>query len=119
MSSTSSTYFKQDTYFDLLGFKPAGRVFPDMRDRLAPDTNFYLRSTHGMLLIKASTEDTLKVTVSAFLERYGPTYWGIDNRDHLQEPDISKGFLCPRDAQREDSRWLSTTSFLIMTLLIP
>ena len=85
-----------------------------MRNRLATDMNLYL-----MFLNKASTEDTSKVTVSAFLAKYGPTYWGIDKRDHLQEPDISKGFLCPRDAQREDSRWLSTTSFPIMTLLIP
>ena len=119
ISSTSSLYFKQENFFDLLGFKPAGKVFPDMRDRLASDTNLYLKSMHDMFRNKASIEDTLKVVVSAFLEKYGRTYWGIDNRDHLQEPDISKGFLCPRDAQREDSRWLSTTSFPIMTLLIP
>ena len=119
MSSTSSASFTQENYFDLLGFKPAGSGFPDMRDRLASDTNLCLRSTHDTFLNKVLTKDTLKVAVSAFLEKYGRIYWGIDNRDHLQEPDISKGFLYPRDAQREDSRWLFTTSFPIMTLLIP
>ena len=90
-----------------------------MRDCLATDMNLYVKSKHDMFLDKASTEDALKVAVSEFLAEYGPKYWGVDKRDHLQEPDIYKGFLCPRDAQREDSRWSSTTSFPIMTLLIP
>ena len=75
-----------------------------MRDHLATDMNLYVKSTHDMFLDRASTEDTLKVVVLEFLAIYGPKYWGIDKRDHLQEPDISKGFLCPRDAQRENSR---------------
>ena len=75
-----------------------------MRNRLATDLSLYVRSTHDRFLNKASTEDTLKVAVSDFLAKYGPIYWGINKRDHLQEPDIYKGFLCPRDAQREDSR---------------
>ena len=110
--------FNEGNYFDLLGFNPAGGD-SDMRDRLATDMRLYLRSMHDMSLNKASTEDTSKVAVSEFLAKHGPTYWGVDKRDHLQEPNISKGFLCPRDAQRENSRWLSTTSFPIMTLLIP
>ena len=55
-----------------------------MHDRLATDMNLYVRSTHDVFLNKASTEDTLKVDVSAFLAKYGPTYWGVDKRDHLQ-----------------------------------
>ena len=90
-----------------------------MRDSLATDMNSYVRSSHHMFLNEASTTDTLKVAVSEFLAQYGPIYWGVDNRDHLHEPDILKGFLCPRNAQREDSRWLSTTSFPIITLLKP
>lgn len=75
-----------------------------MRDCLATDMNIFVRSTHHIFLNKASTKDLLKVAVLEFLAQYGPKYWGVDKRDHLCEPDILRGFLYPRDAQREDSR---------------
>lgn len=64
----------------------------------------YVRSSNHMFFNNTSVEDPFKVAVSEFLARHGPTYWGVDKRDQLLEPDIFKGFLCPRDAQREYSR---------------
>ena len=55
------------------------------------------------VLNRRADPKAFKILVSGFLAQYGPKYWGDSKRDHLQEPDTLKGFLCPRDAQREGS----------------
>lgn len=47
-----------------------------------------------------------KVMVSEFLVGHGEEYWGLSNREHLAEPDVSKGFFYPRDANRGGSRFV-------------
>ena len=56
--------------------------------------------------------------VSEFLAEYGPIYWGNSRRDHLEEPNVLKGFLCPRDTTRANSRWVCTMLLLITLTFI-
>ena len=42
--------------------------------------------------------------VSNFLASEGEKFWGLSDRSHLEEKDATKGFLCPRDAIRQNSR---------------
>lgn len=51
-------------------------------------------------------EAAFNVMVSEFFERHGADYWGPFDREHLAEPDVSKGFLYPRDAYREGSQYV-------------
>ena len=56
----------------------------------------YLRPTDN--------EAAFSVMVDEFLVQHGEHYWGVHDRDHLEEEDISKGYLYPRDAHRSVSR---------------
>ena len=90
-------------FLDLLGFKPA-YASEQMRKDFIADMKTHLSSPSHKFLTRDANSEALKTIVSEFLAEYGPTYWGDSKRDHLQESDANKGFLCPRDAQREGSR---------------
>ena len=64
-------------------------------------------STYLKYLRKSDNISAFKIMISEFLAEYGSTYWGKYKRSHLKEPDISKGFLYPRDAERKDSRYVT------------
>lgn len=68
----------------------------DMDDHVQPLSHKFLN--------RAANREAFKIMVAEFLAEHGPTYWGTSKRDHLEEPNILKGFLCPRDALRADSR---------------
>ena len=55
-------------------------------------------------LRQADDESAFRTMVSDFLNTHGTKFWGPLDRAHLDEKDAMKGFLCPRDAVRPDSR---------------
>ena len=75
-----------------------------MRQALVDNMDGHVQHTSHRFLLKIENPQALKVVVLEFLAEYGPVYWGNSERDHLKEPNILKGFLCPRDATRPDSR---------------
>ena len=56
--------------------------------------------------------------VREFLNLRGHRYWSASNRRHLQQPDILKGFLYPRDTERAQSRYIITVCPKRQLLLI-
>lgn len=75
-----------------------------MRTAFIADVKHHVNSPSHRFLTRDAYPEAFKTVMSEFLAEYGPTYWGDSKRDHLQESDALKGFLCPRDAQREGSR---------------
>lgn len=75
-----------------------------MRTAFSCDMKAHLDSPSHKFLTRAANPEAFKIVISEFLAEYGPIYWGDSMRDHLQESDSLKGFLCPRDAQRVPSR---------------
>ena len=69
-------------------------------------------------LLRIANPEAMRIVVLEFLAEYGPLYWGDSKRNHLEEPNILKGFLCPRDATRPNSRWVYTMLFLITLTFI-
>ena len=76
-----------------------------MRASFIGDMNHHVKHKSHKFLLKTENPAASKTIISEFLKKYGRIYWGNNKREHLEEPDISKGFLCPRDATRGDSRW--------------
>lgn len=93
------------TYFTQLGFSSPA-VALAVRDELIRDVRAHVDTSNYKYLRKEDNRNAFKTMVSEFLNEYGTTYWGISRRDHLVCQDVRKGFLCPRDAQREGSRYL-------------
>lgn len=89
-------------FFDLLGFKPAS-ASERMRTAFTVDMANHVQHSSYQVLNRAANPEAFAILVSEFLAEYGPTYWGDSEREHLQEPDTLKGFLCPRDALRAGS----------------
>ena len=80
--------------------------------------NHHVRHIGHKFLNRMANPEAFKIIVSEFLAEYGPVYWGNSKRDHLEEPNILKGFLCPRDAIRANSKWVYTMLFLITLTFI-
>ncbi|KAF6225328.1 hypothetical protein HO173_012813 [Letharia columbiana] len=93
-------------FFDKIGFKPE-HSSEQMRTAFIIDMETQLNSHSHNFLRKVTDPKAFTIAVSEFLVECGPTYWGDSKRDHLQEPDTLKGFLCPRDAQREGSKLIA------------
>jgi hypothetical protein len=95
-----------DTYLDMLGIKNVHVRDPPMkkiRDEIQQDIGAFLWCPLMQYLRSKDNESAFKVLVQAFLEEFGPVWWGEASRVHLVEEDPSEGFLYPRDAEREDS----------------
>lgn len=92
-----------DYYFELLGFK-LGTATTQICTSFNEDMSAHVKPPSHKFLTSEANQEALKIIVLEFLAEYGPTYWGVGNRGHLQEPDAHKGFLCPRDAERPRSR---------------
>lgn len=75
-----------------------------MRDKFIANMNDHVQDLSHKFLTKAANPEAFKILVARFLAKYGPIYWGNSERDHLEEQDIHRGFLCPRDTLRADSR---------------
>ena len=102
---TSIKSASHNHFLDQLGFKPAS-TSEQMRRAFVADMTNYVQGQplSHKFLIRAANPEAFKVVVAGFLAEYGPVYWGSSSRDHLEEPDTLKGFLCPRDALRARSR---------------
>ena len=76
--------------------------------RHAFDVNMHDHVQHKShrFLRRMANPKAFEIIVSEFLAEYGAVFWGESKRDHLEEPNILKGFLCPRDATRANSRWV-------------
>ena len=83
-------------FFDMLGFKSI-QASGHMRAAFMANMGNHLSSPSHRFFNRRADPEAFKIVVLDFLTQYGPTYWGDSKRDHLKEPDILKGFLCPRD----------------------
>lgn len=68
-----------------------------MRAAFIVDMGSHLSSPSHRFINRRADPEAFKIVVSDFLTQYGPAYWGASKRDHLEEPNTLKGFLCPRD----------------------
>ena len=93
----------QGHFFNKLGFKSMDATEEVRRTFTTDMANHVQHSSHKFLLRSANPK-AFETVVSEFLAEYGPVYWGTSMRDHLEQPDILKGFLCPRDSLRTNSR---------------
>ena len=96
-------YTRKADFFKMLGFKQ-GDASETMRIAFYADMEAHVQFPSHRFLNKEMNPEAFGTMMSEFLTEYGPKYWGDRKRDHLEEPDTLKGFMCPRDAQREDSR---------------
>ena len=113
-SSTSSS-FKH--FFEKLGFRTDDQT-QKIRDTFIANMDNHVQHRNHRFLLKAKNPRAYKVIVSEFLAEYGSVYWGSSERDHLEEPNPLKGFLCPRDATRAKSRYAYIMLFLITLTFI-
>lgn len=90
-------------FFDKIGFKSAD-ASAQMRIAFIADMTTHFKSRSHKNLTRTKDPKAFKIVVSEFLAEFGSSYWGDSERDHLQESDPLKAFLCPRDARRENSR---------------
>lgn len=100
-----SSNINQKYFLDMLGFETSN-TSNKMKNMLITNMNDHVqvRPVNHKFLTKTANPEALKILVAEFLAEYGPIYWGDSKREHLKERDIHKGFLCPRDALRKDSR---------------
>lgn len=115
--STNLKYASLEHYFDKLGFK-SREASADMRDAFVANMMEHVQHLSHRFLHRTANPEAFKIVVAEFLTEYGPVYWGNRKRDHLEEPNVRKGFLCPRDATRANSRWAYTMLFLITLTFI-
>lgn len=95
-----------DTHLDSLGFKHKNIRYPPMdelRDAIQQDINAFLWCPLMQYLRREDNLPAFGMLIQGFLEEFGSVWWGEADRIHLTETDSSKGFLYPRDAQRNDS----------------
>ena len=89
-------------FLDQLGFKAKGLRAIRMRSKFLDDLEILLDNhNYGFRVDKP---ELLREMVIKFLRVHGTKYWGKSPRQHLSEPDRTKGFLVPRDAGRVNSR---------------
>ena len=99
----SSTCPSRNHFFVKLGFKSEDDS-DYMRHTFIKNMHNHVQHKSHRFLCRQANPEALDIVILEFLAEYGPVYWGRSERDHLEEPDISKGFLCPRDAERANSR---------------
>ena len=90
-----------NSFLDELGFAQKatdkrGEFVNEFKDHIDGSTFRYCRLHENPVEFNKMVLD--------FLKKIGVTYWGTIDRHHLQEPDPYKGFQCPRDAGRPNSR---------------
>jgi len=92
--------------FERLGFKinASTRL---KRDLLVTYLNAHVGDSVYGILRSTNNETASRVMVSEFLVEHGQEFWGTSNREHLAEPDLSRGFCYPRDGIREGSSFVS------------
>ena len=91
-----------DTFLDELGFLSSNL---DQRTKFVVDLTDHVDYSTFRYARQSENEREFKKMVLAFLDKCGAKYWGPVQRRHLQEPDPYKGYLYPRDALRQDSRY--------------
>ena len=91
-----------DSFLDQLGFKAKGLRAIRMRSRLLDDLKIHM--DNQKYSFRVDKPENLREMVLRFLRVHGTKYWGKSPRQHLSEPDKTKGFLMPRDADRVNSR---------------
>ena len=91
------------TCFQKLGFKidPGSEL---KRENFIAAMKKQVDSSDLKYLRPTDNEVAFSVMVDEFLVQHGRYYWGVHNRDHLEEEDSSKGYLYPRDADRPVSK---------------
>lgn len=90
--------------FEQLGFK-IDSTTKVKRDHCLDAVKGHVNSSHYKFLRSTDNAAAFNTMVTEFLEEHGGTYWGHSDRGHLEEPELSKGFLFPRDAGRPNSRY--------------
>ena len=91
-----------NAFLDQLGFKTDANIkrtnfIDDLTRHVDYSTFRYVRQQKNPLEFKKMVLD--------FFTKHGEKYWGLTERNHLSESDPNKGFLCPRDAARTNSRY--------------
>lgn len=100
----SKSYWGYGPFLDRLGFKPKiNKVSRNVRDLFEKDLKAYVCVPLTKHLRREDNPAVFSALVLGFLKRYGTKYWGDKDREHLLEPNPSKGFLCPRDYERQGS----------------
>lgn len=104
-------------YLDQLGFEKGSEAAEDeaflTRAAFVKDLRNHVKSSDFEYLLKVDNEQAFEMMIKGFLLKYGTTYWGASKRSHLVEKDPAKGFLCPRDAERKDSRYWSDSTIVL------
>ena len=101
--TASSISTSSKNFFEKLGFISEDQT-ENIRDTFIANMDSHVEHPSHRFLMKALNPRANKVIVLEFLAEYGSIYWGNSKRDHLEEPNTLKGFLCPRDATRAKSR---------------
>ena len=92
-----------DQCFRKLGFKiDSSSEIP--RANFVEALSAHTGNPEDKFLRQADNERAFKTLVSRFLVKHGGIYWGHSDRSHLEEQDVTKGFLYPRDANRPSSQ---------------
>ena len=99
-------YHNYESFLNRLGFLPArdSKLAHDMRKEFMAAFKQCTHQPIRAFLLKKDNEAAFKALILGFLKETGPKFWGTSNRDHLEAPDNLRGFLYPRDADREGSR---------------
>ena len=93
------------TYLDRLGFNTWDNpIALEARLQFIRDLKAHVCVPETTYLRKDDNPAAFNALIFGFFGRYGDRYWGVE-RDHLAEKDPLKGFLYPRDALRENSRY--------------
>ena len=94
------------TYLDKLGFKEETYT-KNIRLNFVRELRAHVCAPETMYMRKEDNPAAFAALIRGFLQKYGRKYWGTDRtaRNHLEITDISRGFLYPRDANREESRY--------------
>ena len=93
------------TYLDRLGFDTwDDPVALETRLQFIRDLKAHVCVPETTYLRKEDNPAAFNALVFGFFEKHGDRYWGME-RGHLAEKDPLKGFLYPRDALRENSRY--------------
>ncbi|MCJ1479059.1 hypothetical protein MMC13_007743 [Lambiella insularis] len=93
------------SYLDRLGFDHWDiEIALEARLQFIGDLRAHLCVPETVHLRKSDNPAAFHALINGFLLEHGTKYFGETERDHLAEKDPQKGFLYPRDAQRENSR---------------
>lgn len=98
-------HFTYRSCFDRLGFDHwDNETALEARLQFIRDLRAHLCVPETRCLRRKDNPAAFRALILGFLEKHGQMYFGKANRAHLAEKDPRKGFLYPRDAQRDGSR---------------